>query len=84
MKKPTPRPWYAYGGPYIWNTKNKLIIAETHAGKHQDFEVNAAHIVKCVNAHERLLGALKKLSKRPTDYFHSDDWDLILNAIGDL
>jgi hypothetical protein len=59
----TPTPWILYerkNGPDILaNGGDELIVEGGHAG--QDWEANAAFIVRAVNAHDNLLFALKGL-----------------------
>lgn len=73
--EPTPRPWLVdwstrtNGGPKQgWFIQSHQVfdqeaygpIAELPDGR-DETEANAAHIVKCVNAHEELVGALRNL-----------------------
>jgi len=67
--KHTPTPWFV-GGVTIWDTSGRSLIAECPqpewlgARKLTNREANAAHIVKCVNAHDAFVAALRDLLAR--------------------
>jgi hypothetical protein len=80
MTQHTPTPWHLLkpndhsGDCGITALGLPNVLAECfadirHAGEHsaQEAQANAAHIVKCVNAYEDLVAALKMARKRLTD-----------------
>lgn len=62
--KHTPTPWKVYqcGGVQIGQEGTGEAICSMWGDKHEG-EANAAHIVKCVNMHDELVGALKECAE---------------------
>lgn len=73
----TPTPW-TYDGYYIVSPVNGD-VAQTLRNR-PNGHVDAAHIVKCVNAHDELVAALKAFTKaeesfrEATQHQSVDDW----------
>jgi hypothetical protein len=64
VSKHTPTPWAAYGTTLSTRAEGpRSLIGTTDPLRHHEEEeqnaANAAHIVKCVNAHDELVAALK-------------------------
>lgn len=64
-EQPTPRPW-SQDKEKPWSIKDNLgnhflSLSSPHQ-RLEEFPANAAHIIKCVNAHEELVERLKEMT----------------------
>jgi hypothetical protein len=81
--KHTPAPWkYIRHGQsnFLWSDKTNcplgVDIQQVLGRPEHEVEANAAHIIKCVNAHDELVMVLKDLVYQCHAYGNSDDLDL--------
>lgn len=71
----TPTPWKVNGIDHIFTTNEKLIATTfIDAGMtREDRKANAEHIVRCVNSHDALVGALRDITGEQ-DVWLMDDY----------
>lgn len=87
--KHTPTPWnykqaYANGAGAFIGPDGKGIACITSSTKRDNNAANAAHIVRCVNAHDELVAALRALLKahgERTSWASESLWDAARAAL---
>jgi hypothetical protein len=82
MSKHTPTPWKRAGrqpdnhGVNIVDYRGFLVAqARAAGGGWSDAKSNAAHIVRCVNAHDELVAALRSLAEQVHQFNINEDGD---------
>lgn len=73
----TATPWAVRGDYYVVGGSPEFLIADCQADRkdRKQDTVNAEHIVKCVNAHDELVAALKLFANLDTSV-SSDLWTI--------
>jgi len=81
--KHTPTPWEVQGD--YWIKGNNQKVASVFEGDDEQDQANAAHIVKAVNAHEKLLEAVSMVFEAADEASSQElgqniDWDMLRDA----
>jgi hypothetical protein len=93
LSKPTPRPWKItrkhMHGIVIYSSNPSWMENQEHVAcvnPNEQGDVNAAHIVRCVNMHEDLVGALQlawhHLQEGPQEHWMKEIVDVLAKAEG--